>query len=130
MWQGGSAGGIPVSSTQLNGSGRGANTLRLRGGLAVTTGVALTAGDEIFAFYINVGHAKTVATCSGCATPVCVVFNELKVEQPAAAGQNWLITGAGLGGRDYATWQGAGQVDCAIVPAHNRTWGQIKDLYR
>jgi hypothetical protein len=132
MWQGGASAGIPVSSTQLNGSGRGANTLRIRSGLALTAGVALNADEETFLFYLNVSHSKTVGTglCTGCLTPVCIVLNEIALDQPAANGQNWKISGAPLGGRDYVTWQGAGQVDCAIVPTHNRTWGQIKGLYR
>ena len=77
-------------------------------------------------------NAKTVGAdaCSGCDTPVCIVFNSLKLMQPAGVGDIYVSAGDMAYDELYATWRG-GPFDCPfVVPAHRGTWGQLKSLYR
>jgi hypothetical protein len=127
LWGGIAASGVPVFTRELLGY-----TVRLRGVLAVTSGQALTEGQEYFFAYLTVTHSRTVGpySCSGCASPACFALNEIDLDQPGPNAMNWRMAGAPVGGRDYVTWQGAGTADCAAVPTRKKSWGQIKALYR
>ena len=59
---------------------------------------------------------------------MCIVFNSAALSEPAPA-PDAILSGPPTGGRNVITWQGAG-ANCAAVPVRNRTWGQIKSLYR
>jgi hypothetical protein len=90
----------------------------------------LNAGEEYFASKIQINNLKTVGTtCTGCGDPVCIVLNGVQVVQPAGSpgGNVWVIN---EGTRRSVTWQGGTGADCLAVPARNRTWGQVKALYR
>jgi hypothetical protein len=87
---------------------------------------------EYGAFNLNISGAKTVGAgaCVGCADPVCLVLNEIRLTQ-AVGLPNYRLQSPAL--RNYATWQGGaiGVGGCpAVVPAQNRTWGSVKSLYR
>ena len=112
----------------------GVNTARIFGAFAVPPAgvdvVALPAATgEYFAFNIVMNAAKTSGTgnCAGCLTPVCLVFNNLKMVKGT---QDGVILGTPeTPGSNVITWQGAG-ANCAAVPTKNQTWSQVKALYR
>ncbi len=119
-----------VSNSQVNGSGRGVNTVRLQVGCALVTGDTLSAGIQYYGFKILISNQNTL-TCTGCLTPTCIVFNSITIVQPAGLHNDFFLTGPAPGGRDFVTWQGSGALgSCATVPVRNRTWGQIKGMYR
>jgi hypothetical protein len=85
---------------------------------------------EYFSANIIFNNAKTVGTgaCAGCADPVCIVLNSIKLTQPVGLGDTVLGFPASPGSNQI-TWQGAG-ADCNAVPVRNTTWGSVKSLYR
>lgn len=128
FWQGQSIG---VQGSITNGAGLGANTLRYKLVTAIPAASDMDPGQEIYGFKINILRTRTVGTgsCAGCADGACFVLNSILVNQPAGVG-DILLTGAAPGGRDFATWQGGLTSLCTAVPNRNRTWGQVKALYR
>lgn len=85
---------------------------------------------EYFACNIHVDHAKTVGTgaCGGCAGSVCLVLNHFRATT-TAIGNDVNLFGGSTPGSNMAQWQGTG-ADCLLVPVQNRSWGQVKALYR
>lgn len=125
----------------LPGNG-GPNRTRLFGAFAraTSTAIAITADVE---YWVGTGalddnHAVAdptpppTALCDGCLLPACIVFQYLKVAQPAGTpGGDALITTGNF--RRYMTWQGGNVPNggCpAATPTHKATWGQVKSLYR
>jgi len=139
--QGASAGGIGA----YNIGARGPNTARMVAALAVAASGAadLEPGTEYFSFNLLINNAKSVGTgsCAGCSTPACIVFNSINVVPPAPA-PGVKLSGGLNPGSDFATWQGGAGVitnppqggggsGCpAATPTTNKTWGQVKTLYR
>src|SRR6185503_4704358 len=139
--QGASAGGIGA----YNIGARGPNTARMVAALAVAAAGAadLEPGTEYFSFNLLINNAKSVGTgsCAGCSTPACIVFNSINVVPPAPA-PGVKLSGGLNPGSDFATWQGGAGVitnppqggggsGCpAATPTTNKTWGQVKTLYR
>jgi hypothetical protein len=75
--------------------------------------------------FMYLGDANSGA-CAGCSTGACIVLNSVElVRLPGAIGGNVTLT---TPGSNFATWQ-AGAA-CVTVPVRNRTWGQVKALYR
>ena len=110
----------------------GANSARIKG--IVATGVAfqgpLTAGDEYLSMNVVINNTKTVGSpsCTGCATAVCIVLNEIKVTQPVGLGDYRIQNPAD---RNYVNWQSAGGPSCpGATPTQTKTWGSVKALYR
>ena len=134
---GAAAGGIGA----YNIGARGANTARIVAALAVAADAAadLGPGQEYFSFNLLINNLKSVGTgsCAGCNNPVCIVFNSINVVPPAPA-VGVKLTGPSNGtDSHFATWQGgAGVVVGALIgcpaatPTTNKTWGQVKTLYR
>jgi len=89
----------------------------------------LTAGTEVYVMSVAVKNNAQNATCAGCTTPVCLLFNALNLGQNAPD-LNFSLSGPPAGGRDFITWQGGAGANCAEVPARTTTWGQIKSIYR
>jgi len=90
---------------------------------------ALENGVEYYAFRITIRNDATVGdgACARCQANVCIILNSVELYQPTGVG-NFFISGPLT--RDYMHWQGQ-VVDCPfVVPARNRSWGQIKSLYR
>ena len=87
---------------------------------------------EYFAIAIRIDNAKTVGSpsCAGCATPVCFVFNSMRLAAGGGAKDEFIGTSPGA---NFATWQGGaiGIGGCpGATPARNTTWGAVKSLYR
>ena len=114
-------------------SGAGANGARILIVTAVHPSLAasLESGQEYFAFNLLLRNLQTVGTgaCAGCETPVCIVFNSIKVEINSFDFQ-FLSTASSPGG-NFVTWQGGGGSNCpAATPTRGATWGSVKSLYR
>jgi hypothetical protein len=84
----------------------------------------INAGQEYYLMTLTLTNASS-ATCGGCDTPVCILFNLVELTDPPMA-----ISGPPSGGRDFVTWQGGDSAPCAEVPVRNVTWGRVKSLYR
>jgi len=128
-WGGQASGGL--GGVLHNFLGVGDNTQRFKGVFATAAEVPMTAGDELYCFKLNILRTKTTGagSCAGCSDPACFVLNRITVNQPALVG-DFNQTGPAPGGRDFCTWQGGAGANCATVPTQNRTWGQVKALYR
>jgi hypothetical protein len=101
-------------------------------GVAPSAAFSLTAGESYLAGILALHFAKTASPgeCVGCAEPACIVFNSAELARlPGAPGPapGVFVTPSPSFG-NQVTW-GDGTA-CASVPARNRTWGQIKSLYR
>jgi hypothetical protein len=88
---------------------------------------------EYYAYKANVLRAKTTGagSCAGCSAPACIVFNELQLFQPPEQANDPVITNAI--DRQFVTWQNpaGGPPGCpASTPTANKSWGQVKSLYR
>jgi hypothetical protein len=69
--------------------------------------------------------------CAGCAQPACLVLQLVRVY--GQGGTIIPLTDAGAGDNKSVTWNGGvvGGSGCpGETPARNRTWGQVKSLYR
>lgn len=102
---------------------------RLKIGAAVADANIVDAGIEYYAFRLAMNNLKTVGTgsCPGCATDVCLVLNSVKAA--GLSGPFELCVSTDPASNPAITWQnGVGL--CAATPAQNRTWGQVKSLYR
>ncbi|HTR97836.1 MAG TPA: hypothetical protein VMH61_08040 [Candidatus Acidoferrales bacterium] len=87
--------------------------------------------SEWFLFNVKIAYTGTVGpTCPGCSTPACLYFAKLDVSEPVGVG-DFHMTASGP--RTFATWQGGGigLPGCpAATPTNNKSWGQLKSLYR
>jgi len=112
-----------------------ANRVRIRTLSAVDYDAALATpppavGDEIFLFSLSVNKSKTTGTgaCAGCLEPACMVFKQVKLNQPAGIGDPVVGTPLNYG---YVMLQGSVATDCpSATPASRSSWGQVKSLYR
>jgi len=91
-------------------------------------GVAVHPGTEYTAMVVRINNMRTVATtCTGCQDPVCLTLNEvdlLTVSSGDLRLANPLAHDCPSAPGTWVTWQGG------PTPTINRTWGQIKTLYR
>lgn len=109
------------------------NRARILAFWALANEGVLTGSTEHYMFRMVINNARTLGgTCPGCTDRACIVLNLIRLVQPAgAAGGDTDMTSPPPGGRQWVRWQDAGSaVSCAQVPTKNRTWGQIKSLYR
>jgi hypothetical protein len=111
----------------------------------------LVTGQEYFAFTAQINHAKTVGAgaCAGCTLGGCMGFVGVKLirtapsaETPVAPPSGDVLIGPGPVSGQVVTWQGgagiaipnyggAGWTYCpGATPARNRTWGDVKAIYR
>ncbi len=136
-----SAGLATASLTSFSVGGRGPNTARIT--LTSTVPGAADAQDlfafvDYFAFNVAMNNLNTVSgsACAGCATPVCVVLNQVSVLHSGPAP---LVMTSPANNTDshYVTWQGGGApvvgavTGCpAATPTRVTTWGAVKGLYR
>ncbi|MGH9197197.1 MAG: hypothetical protein ACRD1T_15845, partial [Acidimicrobiia bacterium] len=85
-WQGQAQGGVGAYMTATSNpplpSGQ-ANAARIVVGFAMSSPRALVGGTEYYGLKLVISNTKTVGTgsCAGCATPVCVVLNEIRSAQ-------------------------------------------------
>jgi len=95
-----------------------------------TVALPVFAGTEYFCLEVRIQNTGTVGTaCAGCQEPACLVLNEVLVGSDNSG--DFHITNPRVS--NFATWQGGaiGGAGCpAAAPARNRTWGQLKGIYR
>ena len=99
----------------------------------------LQPGINYYVFDLRVATTasdKAGGTCPGCQAKVAIVWNTADVfaiEGPGGQGpcydNDLLVENPGDVGW-CATWNGASDETCATTPVRNRTWGQIKAIYR
>jgi hypothetical protein len=113
----------------------GSDHRRIAASVAVSATVAgpQQAGNEYYSLNIVINSAKTVGdgACAGCLDPVCIVLSQLRIRQPAGTpGESPTLVNPLVS--QYVTWQHGGvqPPGCPDVPAMNRTWGQLKGIYR
>jgi hypothetical protein len=108
------------------------NRARILGEVFLPDSVAfpVSPGTEYSVLRIRIANTFTVGTaCTGCTVPVCLVLSKV------------LITSSNSGdfpltnplASQYVTWQGGGigGLGCPLeTPTVNRTWGQVKSIYR
>src|SRR5262245_30455480 len=115
------------------------NLVLLTGASVVSTEAAadVVAGQEYFAFQLRIDNLKTVGpgACGGCNTGACIYLRSVQLH--SADGSNNPFLGIGIAPGDQvsdarALWQPANAAPaCGFpVPASNRTWGELKALYR
>jgi len=90
----------------------------------------IDAGTEYYAYKLNLLRAKTTGTgnCPGCNVPACLVLDSIQLFQPPEQANDPTITNPA--DRNFVTWQSADPTCPASTPANNKTWGQVKSLYR
>lgn len=73
-------------------------------------------------------------TCPGCDFPACIRLESVAMIPPSLGGISRTVRSFSTppgGGNQQITWQAPViGVDCDFVPTRNKTWGQIKSLYR
>lgn len=132
-WAGQGTAGIAAYFTNANVPAMATNRARILGSISVPGGAAaqVDPGTEYYCLMIRVTNAKTVGTglCAGCLDPVCLVLNEVLLTSNNS-GDNRLTNPITS---NYVTWQG-GVVSApgcpGATPTINKTWGQVKSLYR
>lgn len=126
-WQGQASGAIAAYTIGQGGMANRARVL-LVGATAPSNATSVDSATEYYAFTMVINNQKSVGTgsCTGCLDKVCIVLNQIKITQPAGVGDVAVTTGL----NQIATWQGELTSTCLPVPARNRTWGQVKALYR
>lgn len=93
---------------------------------------ALGAGREYYLFKLAILNTGTF-TCTDCKRPACIQLTSVKLVQPAGMGDYEIKDRQDL---NVATWQGGisnpdGDMSgCRADAVQNKTWGQIKSLYR
>jgi hypothetical protein len=122
-----------------------ANRTRIHVSMGIPEDIAgaVDSGTEYYAFRLLLDNAATIGggACEGCDIPACIILTALWLYQPPAFGDHAICSPLLS---NFVTWQGGpvGQcpgtdtpppwwpTDCLTTPAQNRTWGQIKSLYR
>lgn len=130
IFQNGAGGGITAYQTAstVPPTPYGPNSARLKVAFALPAPADLPGGTETYGYRLTITKAKTAGSgsCAGCATQVTMVLNN--------------VHAAGLGGysedlstpinNGCITAQGTSGVPCNATPTVNKTWGQVKSLYR
>lgn len=132
---GNATGGITAYKTQVNTGGVPEvfvpNRARIKYAFAVPADapVPLTAGTEYFSARLQFSYLKSTGTgsCAGCATGVTIVLNEIQSAENTVGSVPEILTAAIA--NNCINWQNA-NVSCGAVPVRNRSWGEIKSLYR
>jgi hypothetical protein len=127
-------GGSPGITAYIKNFGGNANRVRIGGSVSVATGGPTAAGTEYYSININISNTKTVGSpnCAGCNEPVCIVLNEIKITQPSGtSGGSPQVTSPLTSNFVTANGGVIGGAGCpGATPAVNRTWGQVKSIYR
>jgi hypothetical protein len=139
-WQGQGGAAVIAYIVPLEGSYR-----RARIGISVSVPTLaagpVQAGTEDYAFNLVIRNENTVGagSCAGCADPTSLLFYSLQLHQPAGTlGGSPVIYNPAV--TNFVIWQvtflGPGclfpwcQFEPCTTPTVNRTWGQIKSIYR
>ena len=115
------------------------NLARVTGSTTVSSDLAadVFAGQEYFSFQLTILNQKTVGAgaCGGCNVGACITLRRIWLRTLGGLHDQYLITGAAPGdqiGDARVLWQLLGpSSSCDVAsPARNRTWGEVKALYR
>jgi hypothetical protein len=107
----------------------------------MSTSVDPTSALEFAAFRLVIDHRGTVGdvACAGCTVPACIALTGICLHRSAGLGNELLVSPLVS---DFALWQGGtfspcpgalpfpSLPGCEVTPTINRTWGQVKTLYR
>jgi hypothetical protein len=122
--------------THLSGDG-GADRARIVSDLATDIPQQLTAGTKYYGEAITLTVLRTTGTgsCAGCTAGACLILESIELYQVAGAPGGDVIRLTNTPGElnpAYLSWQAP--IDnpggCNVTPARNKTWGQVKSLYR
>lgn len=94
-------------------------------GIADAAVSPITLNQNVFAFGLTITGEGTSA-CAGCNTPVSVVLNQITLG--LQTGEQIRIVTPGTNACTAANGAPAGL--CQATPTRNKTWGQVKSLYR
>jgi hypothetical protein len=91
---------------------------------------AMSAGTEYYAGKVKILDSKTVGPgcCPGCSAGMFWAL--YSVVAHGYGGQQEALTWPVPGGNQCLSWNNSQQSCCRPSPARNRTWGQVKSLYR
>jgi len=93
---------------------------------ASATEIPLEANVEYFAIQFRISALKTVSSCDGCLIPAIWGLKQITVADPVI---EIYLREPYAGGNQCLTWQ-TSTLNCGLVPVRNKTWGEIKSLYR
>jgi hypothetical protein len=98
-------------------------------GVADTVTIDPAVSSEWYLCAINILRSRTT-TCAGCEVPACPVLNEVRVFRTAEDPRPSLFLRTPATSA-HVTWQGGGGLSCpGAMPTRDRTWGQVKQMYR
>ena len=125
-WAGNGVGGI--AAYQLNADGDASKArIVIVGVLAPGFPGEITANQEYYAFAVHISNALTT-TCSGCLAPATLVLESIQADHGTPGNVESRMITTPLQNQ-CITWQHTQNV-CATAALPNRSWGQIKTLYR
>jgi hypothetical protein len=130
IWGGGGTAGVAAYLTTSVVPSIPLNRARLLGSISVPTLNAgnVDPGTEYFVLLVRINNAKTtgLGACAGCQDPVCLVLNEVLLTSNNS-GDNRVTNPRES---NFTTWQGGGPGCPGATPTNNKTWGQLKSIYR
>jgi len=102
--------------------------LRVQAAIPIDSRGPIDAGTEYYAYKLTI--ARGAASCSGCNSATCIALRSIQLYQPPEMGNDPELTHTE--GRSFVTWQaGGGVAGCSAEnSAGNKTWGQLKYIYR
>lgn len=113
------------------------NGARIIIGVVATSPVNVSAGTEYYGFRLAISNQSSAGpgACAGCATAACVTLTEAEVVDdkpdppPGQQGQPTQFERLNMQSMgNMVSWQDAGPSCQSAVK--NKTWGQLKSLYR
>jgi hypothetical protein len=106
------------------------NRARILGSISIPSSAAqpVAPGTEYFCLLVRINNAKStgLGACAGCQDPVCLVLNEVLLTSNNSGDTritNPLVS-------NFASWQAALASCPGATPTNNKTWGQLKSIYR
>ncbi len=89
----------------------------------------MAAGSEYYMFKVNITKTKTtgLGSCAGCTDKCTIVLNEIKLVEPTGVGDFRIFNPINS---QYCAYNGGLPGAAGPTPTANRTWGQVKALYR
>jgi hypothetical protein len=128
-WQGGAVGAILMNAAPVG------TKARIKAICALPAGdpriTAVPEGLHVYSFKANLNNARTLGgTCPGCAAEMCIVLNQITINQSQPHPSQMPITNPAVS--QHVVWQSFnGFGGCPLAtPAKSQTWGSIKALYR
>lgn len=129
LWEGQALGGMLYVEGE---PGRNRARLKLIAAVQMSYARSMNPGTEYYLFKIQIQKSGTNA-CAGCRTPACIQLTEVRLTQQEPLDDAFIRERADL---NHVTWQGGISSPDGDLPAcradavQNRTWGQIKSIYR